>query len=76
MGSRASNRSYETAGLEDPDQHWMRHAVRVKSHPEWGTVRVLRWFPAVGDQPAMLRVYPPTTAVPSLVPVTDVEIVD
>lgn len=75
MSSR--NRSNDgIPGLDDPNLHWLKRAVRVKSHPEWGEARVLRWYPATGGEPERLRVMPEgATARPQLVAVTDVELV-
>lgn len=75
MGSRASNRSYDTAGLEDAAQQWMQRGVRIKAHPEWGVVRVLRWFPAVGQSAAKLRVFGSSMAAPLVLTIDDVEVV-
>ena len=73
----ARNRSNDgIAGLDDPNLTWLKRAVRVKTHPEWGEARVLRWYPAVGDEPERLRVMPEGSAArPQLVAVTDVELV-
>ncbi|MFC1611592.1 hypothetical protein ACFL6C_11590 [Myxococcota bacterium] len=70
------NRSNEgIVGLDDPNLTWLRRVVRVKSHPEWGIGRVLRWFPSMGDQPERLRIMPENNSKPQLVDVTDVELV-
>ena len=69
-----ANRSYETAGIDDPAVEWMKRSVRVKAHPEWGQARVIRWFPADGDQPERLRIMTRALLAPQIVAVADVEI--
>jgi hypothetical protein len=71
-----ANRSYDTEGLDSPTESWMQRHVRVKSHPEWGTGRVMRWYPAAGGNPPRLRVMMRHVAAPQVVPVSDIEVVD
>ncbi|MBI5511965.1 MAG: hypothetical protein HY903_24675 [Deltaproteobacteria bacterium] len=61
------NRSVATAGLDDPTKQWMQRLVTVQDHPEWGVSRVLRWFPAEGNEPERLRVMPEGHRQPQLV---------
>ena len=74
MTSRATNKSHYTDGLEDPAKDWLQRVVTVKSHPEWGTARVMRWFPAADGQPARLRILSEGAKAQKVVPVTDIEI--
>jgi len=70
------NRSYQTEGLDSPTQIWLRRRVRVKSHPEWGVGRVMRWYPAAAGEPVRLRVMMHGIAAPQVVPLPDIEVVD
>ena len=71
----ARNRSYETDGLDDPNQDWLQRVVRVTAHPEWGDARVLRWYPAAAGQAQRLRIKPINNPAPQVVSVLDVEVV-
>ena len=71
----AQNRSYETDGQDDPTRYWLRLTVRVKTHPEWGLARVMRWYPAAAGFPQRLRVMPEKVSAPQVVSITDVEVV-
>ena len=71
----ATNRSYHTDGLDDPNQLWLRRLVRVPAHPEWGEARVLRWYPAQGDKSQQLRIKPAKHGAPKVVSVLEVEVV-
>jgi len=70
-----ANHSYESAGLDDPGRQWMQHWVRVKTHPEWGLARAVRWFPAEGGAPERLRIMTEQLRQPLLVDVADVNLV-
>ena len=70
------NRSYYTGGTDSPTQQWMRHRVRVTTHPEWGTGRVLRWFPAGGGVPPRLRVLCENLRAPRIVSTAEVEVIE
>ncbi|MEZ4271574.1 MAG: hypothetical protein R3C68_09125 [Myxococcota bacterium] len=72
----AGNRSYYTDGTDHPQQEWLSHIVRVKSHPDWGTGRVMRWYPAHAGQPARLRIMCENMRAPQVVTVTEVEVVE
>lgn len=76
LASRASNRSYFTEGTDNPTQEWLQRRVRVRSHPEWGVGRVLRWYPARAGNPPTLRVMMDRVRAPKIVKVTDVVVVD
>ncbi len=69
------NRSSDTDGLDDLSRHWLQRIVRVKSHPDWGLARVVRWYPAVADQPERLRIMAKNLRVQQIVPIDDVEVV-
>ena len=69
-----SNRSYETQGTDDPNRRWIDQLIRVKTHPEWGQGRVLRWYPASADQPQRVRVFCDGLPVPKGVLVDEIEI--
>ena len=71
----ATNRSYDTGGLDDPTQGWLQRIVRVTAHPEWGNARVLRWYPAQGGKGQQLRIMAENHSVPLLVSVLEVEVV-
>ncbi|OGQ89978.1 MAG: hypothetical protein A2289_17190 [Deltaproteobacteria bacterium RIFOXYA12_FULL_58_15] len=64
----------EVIGLDDPNVDWLQREVRVKGHPEWGVSRVIRWFPAQGEQAEQLRIMPEKGGAPRVVSVTDVEL--
>ena len=49
--------------------------IVARQHPEWGSGRVLRWFPAGGGQPPRLRVMFGKIRAPQVLPVTEVDIV-
>lgn len=70
-----ANRSYETDGTDDPTRQWLQRIVRVRTHPEWGKARVLRWYPASGGQPQRLRIMAEAHPAPQIVPLAQVEIV-
>ena len=72
---KAQNRTEETDGQDDPTRVWLQRTVRIKSRPEWGLARVLRWYPASGTQPQRLRIMAQGIAAPQVVPLTDVEVV-
>lgn len=72
--SRATNRSYDTDGMEDPTRQWLQRRVRVRNHPEWGIGRVMRWYPAHSGQPARLRVMMEGRRSPQIVQVADVDV--
>jgi hypothetical protein len=63
------------AGLDDPNLRWLQQQVRVKNHPEWGVARVMRWYPASGERPELLRIMPQSVRAAQIVAVTDVELV-
>jgi len=69
-----TNRSYPTDGTDQPEQDWMQKSVTVPAHPEWGKGRVVRWYPASGDQPARLRLYLEGSTATPVVSVDEVEI--
>lgn len=71
----ATNRSYDTGGLDDPTQDWLQRIVRVTAHPEWGNARVLRWYPAQGGKGQTLRIRAENHPAPKVVSVLEVEIV-
>jgi len=64
------------AGLDNPARRWLEKLVRVKAHPEWGAVRVMRWFPGGGGQPEMLRVFSSHLPVPMTVEAAQVEVAE
>ncbi len=70
-----ANTSYRTDGTEEPIEQWLRKTVRLPGHPEWGTARVLRWYPAVGLEPQRLRILAENKSAPQVVSIYDVEIV-
>lgn len=63
-------------GLDDPSREWLRRVVRVKSRPEWGVARVIRWYPATEGRPETLRVMAQGVRSQQLVSVDDVELLD
>ena len=69
------NHSFETDGTEDPTRRWMQHRVKVRTHPEWGEARVMRWYPAAGGLSQRLRIMADNSHIPQIVSITDVEIV-
>ena len=71
----ATNRSYDTDGLDDPTQDWLQRIVRVTAHPEWGNARVLRWYPAQGGKGQQLRIMPENHPAPKIVSILEVEVV-
>lgn len=71
----ATNRSYETDGLDDPTSVWLQRVVRVPEHPEWGEARVLRWYPAAGGRGQSLRIKAENHRAPQVVSVLEVEVV-
>ncbi|MEK7703515.1 MAG: hypothetical protein AAB426_01040 [Myxococcota bacterium] len=71
-----NNVPHDITGLDDSVRRWMDKIVLVPDHPEWGEVRVLRWFPGTGDQPEQLRVLSPQLRAPKVVRVGDVRIVE
>lgn len=71
----ATNRSYETDGLDDPTSVWLQRVVRVPEHPEWGEARVLRWYPAAGGRSQSLRIKAENHRAPQVVSVLEVEVV-
>ena len=71
----AKNRSYETNGLDDPNQDWLQRIVRVTAHPEWGDARVLRWYPAQAGKAQKLRIRAENRPAPMVVSVLEVEVV-
>ena len=72
-----TNRSHETDGLDDPNQGWLNCRLRMRKHPEWGILRVLRWYPApVEGGGQTLRVLREGSQLPQMVAVREVEIVD
>lgn len=70
------NRPYDTAGLDNPDRRWLGQLVRVKSRPEWGILRVVRWFPQAGEGSERLRLMPFNGGSQKVVDATDVDVVD
>jgi len=71
-----ANRSNYTDGLDHPTRSWLQKVVRSKTQTQWGTGRVLRWYPAAAGLPARLRVRFENISAPQVVSVADVEIVD
>ena len=71
----ATNRSYETDGLDDPSRDWLQCVIRVTPHPEWGEARVLRWYPASEGRGQTLRIKAENHPAPQIVSVLDVEII-
>ncbi len=69
------NHSAETDGLDDPRRHWLQRIVKVKSRPDWGMARVIRWYPAVADQPERLRIMAKNLRAQQMVSIDDIEIV-
>ena len=69
----ASNRSYYTEGTDHPVRQWLQQQVVLRSRPEWGTGKVLRWYPATGGQPPRLRVMFANVNAPQVVGVNEVE---
>jgi hypothetical protein len=65
-----------TAGLDNPERRWMEKLVRIKSHPEWGILRVIRWFPAASGQAEMLRVFSSHLTAPQIAGTADVEVAE
>jgi hypothetical protein len=72
----ATNRSYYTDGTDDPRTTWLQRTVRVTGHPEWGTARVMRWFPAGGGQPPRVRIRCSAITAPQIVAVSELERVE
>ncbi|MDP7039387.1 MAG: hypothetical protein QGI45_09530 [Myxococcota bacterium] len=70
-----ANTSYQTDGTEEPIEQWLRKLVRLRAHPEWGTARVLRWYPAVGLEPQRLRILAENNPAPQVVSIYDVEVI-
>ncbi len=68
------NQSYYTDGTDDPNRDWLQRVVRVRSRPEWGRARVMRWYPATGATPARLRIMAEHMRAPQIVPVSDVDV--
>lgn len=66
----------QVAGLDDPSQEWLRRVVRVKSRPEWGVARVVRWYPAAEAGPETLRIIAQGVRSQQLVAIDDVEVID
>ena len=71
----ATNRSYETDGLDDPTSAWLQRVVCVTEHPEWGEARVLRWYPAGGGKGQTLRIKAENQRAPQVVSVHEVQVV-
>lgn len=69
-----ANRSYDTDGLDNPTQGWLQRRVRMRARPEWGTGRVMRWYPAGAGLPPRLRVMFERQKAPQVVSVHDIEI--
>jgi hypothetical protein len=70
-----ANHSFDTAGLDDPGKNWMQHLVRVPRHPEWGTARVLRFYPAEGGEPVRLRIMAEGARRPQVVRADEIEVI-
>jgi hypothetical protein len=68
-------RAEPVTGLDDPNRSWLQRRVRVRSHPEWGVARVVRWYPATAGQPERLRIFAPGMRAQELVQASDVELV-
>lgn len=71
-----NNVPHDITGLDDPERRWMDKIVLVTAHPEWGAVRVLRWFPGADSDAPQLRVLSPQLRVPKVVGVDDVQVVE
>ena len=72
---KVANHSFDSAGLDDPGKNWMQHVVRVKNHPDWGFARVLRWYPAAGNEPVRLRIMTEALKQPQIIRADEAEIV-
>lgn len=70
------NQSAETDGLDDLSRLWLQRIVRVKSRPDWGLARVIRWYPAVADQPERLRIMAKNLRAQQMVSIDDIEVIE